>query len=184
MSEMIITSKLDGKDISLKLTQKEVESAISICEQSSIEEIIVMKFPHKGGALFFTDKVRAAACQDRHRFEHSFTVKLSALKKYDPKAAPAPKVDKGAQALEDLKAEVVKMREENEKGNAAIKLVEDKDTEIEILKEDVVKAGNAATALTKEVEKVNKLNESQTETVNSLTEANAKLVEENTKLKK
>ena len=136
---LTIKAKLDGKEVSLELNANEIASAISICEKNSVEEVIAMKRPHKGGALFFTHPGKAAACQDRHNFEHAFTVKLSELKKFKPSDVPAPEVDKRDQAIKDLKALVLELKD-----SADPKVLEglkqsigDKDAEIELLNEEV-----------------------------------------------
>ena len=177
---MTITSKIDGKDISLVLTQLEVATAISICEKSSIEEVITMKHPHKGGALFFDNPQRAAACQDRHNFAHSFTIKKSALLKFKPGDPPPPPVDKNAEAVEKLKSEVAELRETIADNAKVVEAAGDKDTEIELLKEEVAKIAGLETKLSEASAELARVNGVAAE----LTETNAKLVEENTKLKK
>lgn len=82
MKDMIISVNIEGsKKATLKLTEMEIKSAISVCSTNALESVIVMK-KHNGGACFYTDQRAANAAQERHNFEYSFTVKSEDLQKY------------------------------------------------------------------------------------------------------
>lgn len=78
MAYLDINQKVDGKAVTLSLTEKEVETAVGICTDNSVEDLIIMK-KHNGGALFFVNPQRAYACQERHKFDYAFTIKAKDL---------------------------------------------------------------------------------------------------------
>lgn len=95
---LVITADVDGKKATLKLTEKEVESAISACAINGTTEIIIMK-KYNGGACFYNNARHANAAQSRHKFEYAFTVKSTDLEKHlkaEPKKSEvkAPEVKK------------------------------------------------------------------------------------------
>jgi hypothetical protein len=188
---MTIETKLEGKKVSLELNQNEVASAISVCEKNSVEELIAMKRPHKGGALFFIDPKRAAACQDRHKFEHSFTVKLSELKKFKPSEAPAPVKDKKDEEIEGLKDLIAELRKEIEGNEEKVKAFDELSKGAEGQAKEIEKLIKIVEERTGENEKLTKTVEEKTGEIEKLgktieekdTEIGL-LQEENEKLKK
>jgi hypothetical protein len=82
MSTHKIEVNMDGgKKAVLELTTKEVDSAVSVCEQNSLDSVIIMK-KHNGGAAFYSNEVAAANAQKRHGYEYAFTVKKADLVKW------------------------------------------------------------------------------------------------------
>jgi len=76
-----ITATIDKTKVSLELTDQEVNTAIGICENNGVEEVITMK-KHNGAAMFFVNDTNAEACQNRHKFDYSFTISLKDLNKH------------------------------------------------------------------------------------------------------
>ena len=153
---MTIKAKVEGKEVTLELKQNEVASAISICEKNGVESVIVMKKPHKGGAIFFINPQKAAACQDRHNFDYSFNVKLSELKKFKPSAEPVKPTDKKDEEIASLKELVKELRNEQAKNEEAVKAAKAKDTEISKLNKELEDAKTEISIQAEELKKVKK----------------------------
>lgn len=74
-------AKVDGKDVSLELTEKEVEAALSVCEAVATDSVLVMK-KHNGGAAFYTVESNAVNAQERHGYEYMFKIPQEELANY------------------------------------------------------------------------------------------------------
>lgn len=73
--------KVEGKDVALNLTDKEVQSVMSIIDGYGVNEVHLMK-KGKSAPQIFTDERRAIACQERHKFDYMFTLAKDDLKEY------------------------------------------------------------------------------------------------------
>lgn len=78
-----IEAKVDGKPVSLSLTESEVLTGASICEKNNVESVSVVK-KHNGGALFFLQASNVENYMQRHKVDYSFDVEAKDLA---PKAA-------------------------------------------------------------------------------------------------
>jgi len=72
-------AKIEGKEISLDLSDMEVQSAVSIIEGNNVKELHILKKSKKDGALFFIEERLAVACQERHKFEFLFSLESKDL---------------------------------------------------------------------------------------------------------
>ena len=73
-----LTTKVEGKEVTLNLSDEELHSVMSVMERNSAEKVHLMK-KGKSAPMIFLNERTALACQERHNFEYMFIVKKEAI---------------------------------------------------------------------------------------------------------